>query len=86
MEQPNLSGLIKNKTFKMTAEKLFEEYKKLNEVESIKFERLIQGNRKSKEERIQEMKKDVLKKFLEIKDGKGNSFFNEGELKNKLGI
>ena len=34
----------------MTAEELYEIFKNLNEVEKIKFERMIVGNRKSQED------------------------------------
>lgn len=70
----------------MTADLLYEEFEKLNAVESVKFIRMINRDKKGEKERLDEMRKDVLKNFMKIKDGSGKPYFNEDEIKRKLGI
>lgn len=70
----------------MTAELLYEEFEKLNDVESVKFIRMINRDRKGEKGRLEEMKKDVLRNFMKIKDGSGKSYFDEDEIKKKLGL
>ena len=47
----------------MTAEELYEIFNNLNEVEKIKFERMIVGNRKSQEERVKEIRNQIFSKM-----------------------
>lgn len=70
----------------MTAEELYEQFRNLNEVERIKFERMIIGNKKSQEERIKEIRGQIFNKMSEIKKNDGTPYFDTEHLKKNLGI
>ena len=70
----------------MTAEELYEHFGKLNEVEKVKFERMIIGNKKNQEERIKEIRSQILNKMSEIKKDDGSPYFDSEYLKKNLGL
>jgi hypothetical protein len=70
----------------MTAEELYEIFTNLNEVERIKFERMILVNKKSQEERIKEIRNQIFSKMSDIKKEDGTPYFNVEHLKNNLGL
>ena len=70
----------------MTAEELYEIFNNLNEVEKIKFERMIVGNKKSQEERVKEIRNQIFSKMSDIKKEDGTPYFNAENLKKNLGI
>ena len=55
----------------MTALEIYEEYLKLDEVEKIKFERMMNSNKKTQEDRVKEIRSQVLNKMSEIKNPDG---------------
>ena len=70
----------------MTAEELYEQFKNLNEVEKIKFERMIVGDRKSQEERVKEIRTKIFSKMSDIKKEDGTPYFDAEHLKKNLGL
>jgi hypothetical protein len=70
----------------MTAEELYESFKNLNEVEKVKFERMIVGNKKSQEERLKEIRGQIFNKMSDIKKEDGTPYFNTKHLKKNLGL
>ena len=70
----------------MTALEIYEEYLKLDEVEKIKFERMMNSNKKTQEDRVKEIRSQVLNKMSEIKNPDGTPYFDQEFLKNKLGL
>jgi hypothetical protein len=70
----------------MTAEELYEIFTNLNEVEKIKFERMIVVNKKSQEERIKDIRNQLFSKMSDIKKKDGTPYFNVEHLKNNLGL
>ena len=70
----------------MTAEELYEIFNNLNEVEKIKFERMIVGNRKSQEERVKEIRNQIFSKMSDIKKEDGTPYIDAENLKKNLGI
>lgn len=70
----------------MTAEELYEHFSKLNEVEKVKFERMIVGNKQKQEERIKEIRSQIFNKMSEIKKDDGTPYFDSEHLKKNLGL
>jgi hypothetical protein len=70
----------------MNAEELYEQFTNLNEVERIKFERMIIGNRRSQEQRIIEIKGQIFNKMANIKREDGSNYFDIDQLKKNLGL
>jgi hypothetical protein len=70
----------------MTAEELYEIFTNLNEVEKVKFERMIVVNKKSQEERIKDIRNQLFSKMSDIKKEDGTPYFNVEHLKNNLGL
>jgi hypothetical protein len=70
----------------MTAEELYESFNNLNEVEKVKFERMIVGNKKSQEERLKEIRGQIFNKMSDIKKEDGTPYFNTKHLKKNLGL
>lgn len=70
----------------MTAEELYEHFSKLNEVEKVKFERMIVGNKKNQEERIKEIRSQIFNKMSEIYNTDGTPYFDSEHLKKNLGL
>jgi len=70
----------------MTAEELYEQFLNLNEVERIKFERMIVGNKKNQEERLKEIRGQIFSKMSGIKREDGTPYFDNESLKKNLGL
>ena len=70
----------------MTSEELYEHFSKLNEVERVKFERMIFGQRKNQEDRIKEIRSQIFNKMSKIKKDDGTPYFDSEHLKKNLGL
>jgi len=70
----------------MNAEELYDNFSKLNEVERIKFERMIVGNKKSQQERIKDIRNQIFSKMSDIKKEDGTPYFDTKHLKKNLGL
>jgi len=70
----------------MTAQELYEQFASLNEVEKIKFERMLIGHKKNQEERLKEIRSQVFNKMSEIKKDDGTPYFDSEYLKKNLGL
>ena len=70
----------------MTAQELYEQFASLNEVEKIKFERMLIGHKKNQEERLKEIRSQVVNKMSEIKKDDGTPYFDSEYLKKNLGL
>ncbi len=70
----------------MTSLELYEEYLKLDEVERIKFERMMNSDKKNREEKLKEIRSKVLEDMSKIKNSDGTPYFDKEFLKNKLGL
>jgi hypothetical protein len=70
----------------MTAEELYGQFLNLNEVERIKFERMIVGNKKNQEERLKEIRGQIFNKMSDIKREDGTPYFDNESLKKNLGL
>jgi|694.fasta_scaffold38155_9 hypothetical protein len=70
----------------MTAEELYGQFLNLNEVERIKFERMIVGNKKNQEERLKEIRGQIFNKMSDIKKEDGTPYFDSEHLKKNLGL
>ena len=65
----------------MTAQELYEQFASLNEVEKIKFERMLIGHKKNQEERLKEIRSQVFNKMSEIKKDDGTPYLDSEYLK-----
>ena len=70
----------------MNVQELYEEYLNLSEKDRLIFRRKVNLDHKGQEERLKEVKKDVLKKMMDVKDSDGSPYFSEIYLKDKLGL
>ena len=68
----------------MDAKQLLEEYHKLNEVEKMKFQRGINIDVKTQEDKVREMRKNVFDKMMDIKKNDGTPYFDPELLKKNL--
>ena len=68
----------------MDAKQLLEEYHKLNEVEKMKFQRGINIDFKTQEDKVKEMRKNVFDKMMNIKKSDGTPYFDPEHLKKNL--
>lgn len=70
----------------MKAEELYEKFTNLNEVERVKFERMVNNNKKNQEERIKEIRSQIFNKMSKIKKDDGTPYFDSEHLKKNLGL